>query len=149
MDSDEVAFDCDKGPSSANWLIPSSISVPQYMPMPKNGTREYIEGWFDGWTAFAHDKSGRVGANHSPLYAVGFISGYQFGHGGFPVNKLNTEISDEIIAGYHAQLDGKRPKEDCRHSVFERSDFCFAYGSNVTGLIQQFEQLPKPQDNGF
>ena len=68
-------------------------------------------------------------------YTVGFISGYQFNHGGYPVNKLNAEVTDHLIAGYRAQLDGKFPKEDCRHSAFERSDFCFALMSNMTGII--------------
>ena len=76
-------------------------------------------------------------------YTVGFISGYQFNHGGYPVNKLNAEITDHPIAGYRAQLDGKFPKEDCRHSMMQQSDFCFAHGHNVTAVIKQFEQLPR------
>jgi len=143
MDSDEAAFDCGKGPSSADWLIASSIDVPRYTPMPKHGASQYIEGWLDGWKTFDHGKSGNVGANHSPSYTVGFISGYYFGHRGYQFKKEYAGINDESIAGYRAQIDGKFPKEDCRHSMMQQSDFCFAYGHNVTGVIQQFEQLPR------
>lgn len=142
-DADEAEFNCAEGPSSAGYLIPSSITVPHYTPMPKHGAREYIEGWLDGWKTFDHGKSGRLGAKHSPSYAVGFISGYYFGHGDFPFKKEYAGINDESIAGYHAQIDGKFPKEDCRHSGMQQSDFCFAYGHNVTGVIQQFERTSK------
>lgn len=142
-DADEAEWDCAKGPSSAGYLIASSIDVPHYTPMPKNGAREYIEGWLDGWTAFMHSKSGHVGVKHSPSYAVGFISGYKFGHGDYPFKKEYANVNDETIAGYHLQIDGKMPKEDCRHSAMQQSDLCFAYGHNVTGVIQQFEQLPR------
>ena len=137
-------FDCGKGPSSADWLIASSIDVPHYTPMAKHGPREYIEGWLDGWIAFMHSKSGHVGMKHSPSYAVGFISGHQFGHGNFLFKKEYANVDDATIAGYRLQINGHMPKEDCRHSAMQSSDLCFAYMGNVTGYITQFEQLPKP-----
>ena len=143
MDSDELAFDCGKGPSSADWLIASSIDVPHYTPMAKHGPREYIEGWLDGWIAFMHSKSGHVGMKHSPSYAVGFISGHQFGHGNFLFKKEYANVDDATIAGYRLQINGHMPKEDCRHSAMQSSDLCFAYMGNVTGYITQFEVSSK------